>query len=137
MGQLVDVIMDTYGTFYPELKDEEESFSILLQRGIKYFTNLQNELQEKNKNMISGKEAFFMYDTLGFPIDLTMLMAEEAGLKVNENEFNNAMEEQKQRSRDAQKAAKNLGGNTMMDLGTEDVAILERLNIIKSNDEYK
>jgi len=147
MEQLVPIMVQTYGDFYPELKvnenkikmtlrEEETSFSTLLERGIKYFTNLQQELGGDNK-IIPGDEAFFMYDTLGFPIDLTNLMAEEAGLTVDNQSFLQAMEQQKQRSRDARIASKNLDGINILTLGTEDVAVLERLDVSPSDDQAK
>jgi alanyl-tRNA synthetase len=109
-------VIDTFGTAYPELRneldtitetiiDEENSFSTMLQRGIKYF----NEIEQDNNNekkIITGEQAFFLYDTLGFPIDLTEIMANEANIQIDMNGFYNAMNEQKVRSRQAQKLSK-------------------------------
>ena len=106
------VVIDTYGDAYPELvqnratieatiTEEEKSFDTMLDRGIKFFKELEGELKASDSSQISGQKAFFMYDTLGFPVDLTELMAEESGLTVDSKGFVSEMEAQKTRSREA------------------------------------
>ncbi|HZV71881.1 MAG TPA: alanine--tRNA ligase [Saprospiraceae bacterium] len=105
MHRLVPLLADFFKTIFPsyhEQKDfikrvieqEEISFLRTLEGGLKRF----DTLQVKNK-IISGKDAFELYDTYGFPIDLTRLMAEEKGWKIDEKEFVKALNEQKNRSR--------------------------------------
>ena len=115
------VVVETYGDAYPELKqnqaniieivkEEEEAFSTMLDRGIKYF---DEEINDSKSKVVSGGQAFFLYDTLGFPIDLTELMAEEAGMSVDMKGFEGEMEGQKKRSRDARLAAKGIAGERL------------------------
>ena len=116
-ASLIPVVVETFGPSYPELiaaqdriieiiQEEEQSFSTMLDRGIKYFTELKETLAENQQTVVSGDQAFFLYDSLGFPIDLTEQMAQEAQLTVDKDGFQNAMEEQKQRSRSAQRSAR-------------------------------
>ena len=144
---LVPTVVDTFGSFYPELvkskdtiieviKEEEEAFSTMLDRGIKYFDDLQTELKEKGVKQVSGTEAFYLYDTLGFPVDLTAIMAEEAGLTVDSAGFEQAMEEQKQRSRAAQRAARS-GGAPEMELIAEQTAWLTDQGVLPTDDSFK
>lgn len=120
-AKLVPVVVETYGDAYPELKqnqaniieivkEEEEAFSTMLDRGIKYF---EEEINDSKSKIVSGGQAFFLYDTLGFPIDLTELMAEEAGMSVDMKGFEGEMEGQKKRSRDARLASKGLAGERL------------------------
>jgi len=120
-AKLVPVVVDTFGEAYPELiknqdnivdivKEEEQAFSTMLDRGIKYF---DEEIKGESKEVVSGDKAFFLYDTLGFPIDLTELMAEEADMTVDMNGFEAEMEGQKKRSREARLAAKGLTGERL------------------------
>jgi len=119
-AKLVPVVVDTFGEAYPELiknqdniidivKEEEQAFSTMLDRGIKYF---DEEIKGESK-VVSGDKAFFLYDTLGFPIDLTELMAEEADMTVDMDGFEAEMEGQKKRSREARLAAKGLTGERL------------------------
>ncbi len=95
---------------YPELEDkseliqkiifnEEENFGKTIDQGL----NILNELMQKNVTTISGVDAFKLYDTYGFPLDLTKDILEEKGITVDEQEFNSLMDKQKQRARDARK----------------------------------
>jgi alanyl-tRNA synthetase len=145
---LVPIVIDTFGKTYPELvsakdtiieiiQEEEMAFSTMLQRGIKYFNELQTELSDSK--LVSGEQAFFMYDTLGFPIDLTELMAQEAGLIVDSTSFQLEMEKQKERSRAAQRAAKNMNANMAnMELIAEQTAALSnQMGILPTDDSFK
>ena len=78
-----------------EIAEEEAAFSTMLDRGIKFFGELEEEMKADGKIEVSGEKAFYLYDTLGFPVDLTELMAEEAGLTLDSKGFANEMEEQK------------------------------------------
>ena len=107
MYQLVEVLVQNMGGHFEELnsqfeliqkviQEEENSFLKTLDMGIARFESL-----EVNNDSLSGKDAFELYDTYGFPIDLTQLLAQEKGFKVNIDEFNSFLEEQKNRSRQA------------------------------------
>ena len=144
---LVPVVVETFGEFYPELKaaqatiaeviqEEEQAFSTMLERGIRYFEDMENELKGKGQKQVPGSEAFYMYDTLGFPIDLTELMAQEAGMSVDSKGFETEMEQQKQRSRQAQKAAR-AGGAPELELIAEQTAWLSDNNVEPTDDGFK
>jgi alanyl-tRNA synthetase len=107
--KLVDVLARTMGDVFPEirakqahveevLKREEEAFNRTLDRGIELFT-----AEAQRRGEISGEFAFQLYDTYGFPLDLTELMAREGGLKVDGAGFEKLMGEQRARARAAQK----------------------------------
>jgi len=110
--QLVDVLADTMGNAFPELikqnelvkrviMEEEDSFLRTLETGIRMLDGIIEDSKKKNEKEISGKVAFELYDTFGFPLDLTELILREQGLTVNNREFEISMEEQKNRSRNA------------------------------------
>ena len=107
LHKLVDVVVENYGGAYPELiknkdkiKDviqkEEERFNKTLDRGYKLLEEFIN-----NKKDIDGESAFKLYDTYGFPLELTKEIAEENGLKVDEDGYKTAMQEQKDRAKAA------------------------------------
>lgn len=109
--ELVEILAQQMGTFFPELvnqqeiitkviKEEEDSFLRTLDKGISRF---ENYIATAASKTIDGKFAFELYDTFGFPIDLTQLMATESGFKVDMDAFNKELEEQKNRSRAATK----------------------------------
>jgi alanyl-tRNA synthetase len=148
MTKLVPVVVDTFSETYPELRKnqelitstilaEEESFSAMLERGIKHFSSLESDLKSQSKKTLPGKEAFFLYDTLGFPFDLTQLMALEAGLEVDVKSFEEEMDGQKKRSRDAQKKAKLGATGVALELGTEDTGLLEKRGVPLTIDDDK
>ena len=112
--KLVDVLSETMGDVFTELtekkdyikkviKAEEESFNATLDRGIELFNEIVTRLEKGNKKQVSGEDAFKLYDTFGFPIDLTNVMAKEKGFTVEEKRFNELMDQQKKRARDASK----------------------------------
>lgn len=115
------------------ITEEEEAFSTMLDRGIKYF---DEEINVDEAKMVPGDKAFFLYDTLGFPIDLTELMAEEAGMTVDMKGFEDEMEGQKERSRLARLAAKGLSGDRL-ELIAEQTAWLSDEGIKDTDDSYK
>ena len=107
LHKLVDVVVENYGKAYPELvenkakiidtiKKEEERFNKTLDRGYKMLEEFIN-----NKKDIDGESAFKLYDTYGFPFELTKEIAEENGLGVNEEGYRAAMQEQKERAKAA------------------------------------
>ncbi len=85
-----------------ELKKEIARFESTLENGMKEFTKILETKKAQKQVEIDGKSAFYLYDTFGFPIELTVELAEEEGLKVDEAGFAVAMEEQKQKARDNQ-----------------------------------
>ena len=104
---LVDTLGDIMGETFPEIiekkshikkviKAEESAFSETLDRGLNHFDKLVLSLSSK---VISGEEAFRLYDTFGFPLDLTQLISREKGLSVDEKGFNDAMEKQRSRAK--------------------------------------
>ena len=104
---LVDTLGDIMGETFPEIiekkshikkviKAEESAFSETLDRGLNHFDKLVISLSSK---VISGEEAFRLYDTFGFPLDLTQLISREKGLSVDEKGFNDAMEKQRSRAK--------------------------------------
>ncbi len=110
--KLADVLVETMGGVFPEIRAkrkhvqdtirfEEEAFNKTLDRGIELFNEAVGQTSENIS--ISGEFAFQLYDTYGFPLDLTELMARERGLTVDKAEFEKLMEEQKARGRAAQK----------------------------------
>ena len=112
MYKLLPVLIETMGDAYPELiaqktliekviKEEEESFLRTLETGIRLLDKKMEETKAAGKNVISGVDAFTLYDTYGFPLDLTELILKENGLVVNRREFKAEMEAQKERSRSA------------------------------------
>jgi alanyl-tRNA synthetase len=117
--KLVPAVDDCLGEAFPEIEarkdyvstvieSEEASFGRTLDRGLEIFTDAADKsLKSKNKT-ISGDDAFQLYDTYGFPVDLTQLMAQERGLKVDTAGFDKLMEQQRSRARAAQKGAQTL-----------------------------
>ena len=110
--KLVDTLIAQMGEAYPELpaqeelikkviKEEEESFLRTLYNGIRLLDSLMKKAKEEGKTTISGKEAFVLYDTYGFPLDLTELILREQGMDVDKNEFDAEMQKQKDRARHA------------------------------------
>ncbi|WP_161887758.1 alanine--tRNA ligase [Pontibacter russatus] len=109
--KLAEVLADQMAHVFPELKqqlgfvqrvieEEENAFLRTLDNGLKRLDALEEKFRENN-NTIDGKTAFELYDTFGFPLDLTALIAREKGLKVDEAGFTEEMEQQKNRSRNA------------------------------------
>jgi alanyl-tRNA synthetase len=108
--ELVSLLAEQFADIFPDLKaqkdfvakvihEEEASFLRTLSQGIKRFEAIEEEA--KKSGVVSGKVAFELYDTFGFPIDLTRLMASEKGLKVDDAEFEKELQIQKKRSKNA------------------------------------
>jgi len=112
--QLVDILTTNIGDVFPEIidkkdyikkviKGEEESFNATLDRGIELFEEIIEKLNKKKEKIIPGEDVFKLYDTFGFPVDLTNIMAIEKGFSIDEVKFNELMEEQRERSREGGK----------------------------------
>lgn len=112
--KLVTVVVENFSQVFPEIKTnqaniekiikaEEESFNTTLDRGIELFDALVKKLKASNQKIISGDDVFKLYDTFGFPVDLTAVMAREQGFEIDEVRFNELMNEQKRKSREDSK----------------------------------
>lgn len=112
MYRLIDTLIDSMGEAYPELKvqrelimkvikEEEDSFLRTLENGIKLLDSAIQRAKAAGKTEISGKEAFELYDTYGFPLDLTELILRENNMTLDENGFKVEMDAQKARARNA------------------------------------
>ena len=112
--KLVSTVTAVMGDSFPELKErseyverviksEEESFSKTLDRGIEIFQSLVDNAQKSGAKVLSGEEVFKLYDTFGFPADLTRLMAEEQGLTIDMGDFESRMADQRKLARAAHK----------------------------------
>lgn len=124
-------IDDIYAESYPRLKENKEfvltelkreinRFESTLENGMKEFRKILEQKKQAKAGEIDGKSAFYLYDTFGFPIELTVEMAQEEGLKVDEDGFAKAMEEQKQKARENQ--------NFEAKLSVENAALYESLD---------
>lgn len=91
------------------LTQEEEKFHKTIDQGLTILADLQKEMEDKNAKVLSGEEAFKLYDTYGFPIDLTQEILEEKGFSIDEAGFLAAMEEQRTKARKARKATNYMG----------------------------
>ncbi len=112
MYKLIDTLIDSMGEAYPEIakqreliikviKEEEDSFLRTLANGIRMLDNSIAEAKANGKTEISGSEAFVLYDTYGFPLDLTQLILKENGMTLDKDGFDREMEAQKARARNA------------------------------------
>ena len=110
--KLLPVLVDEMGDAFPELKaqqtligrvvkEEEDAFLRTLDKGIALLDKAMEELRSKGSKELSGVEAFRLFDTYGFPLDLTELICRENGFTVNEEQFNAEMQKQKDRARNA------------------------------------
>ena len=112
------------------LDEEEESFSRTLDRGEKLFDQYTTRAKQQGKTVLNGKDVWRLYDTYGFPVDLTTLMAEELGLTINEKEFEDAQAESKEASKGAKKETKDL-----LKLDVHDIAALEQNSAVPETDD--
>ncbi len=112
--RLVNIVVENMYHVFPEIKNnqtdiekiiksEEENFNITLDRGIALFEQIAQKSIACNNNLISGDDVFKLYDTFGFPIDLTNIMAKEKKLKIDKDRFNELMNMQKERARKSTK----------------------------------
>ncbi len=140
-SQLVPVVVNTMGDAFPELKknpqkvidilkDEEESFGRTLDRGIKLFAEVAGTAKQQT---ISGTDAFKLYDTFGFPIDLTALMAEERGMKVDMDGYEAERKKAEELSRTGGKTSE----TKELTLNGEAVDKLKKMHIATTHDDEK
>lgn len=110
--KLVDTLVDQMGDAYPELKsqkdlikkvikEEEDAFLRTLEKGIGLLDSFVAKAKKEGKNILSGKDAFVLYDTYGFPLDLTELILREQNLELDKKGFDEEMNKQKDRARNA------------------------------------
>ncbi|EMD37438.1 hypothetical protein CERSUDRAFT_83193 [Gelatoporia subvermispora B] len=144
-SSLLPVVVEQMGDVFPEitkkmaeikeiLDEEEESFSRTLDRGEKLFEQYANRTLQQGSKQLSGKDVWRLYDTYGFPVDLTRLMAEELGLVVDEEEFEAAQAH----SKEASKASLKKGAKDVVALDVHDIAALEKnTNVPKTDDSAK
>ncbi|KAJ9708025.1 hypothetical protein PVL29_000201 [Vitis rotundifolia] len=140
-NSLVNIVVKVMGDVFPELKqhevhireiiaEEEASFGKTLLKGIEKFKKAAQEVQGK---ILNGQDAFVLWDTYGFPLDLTQLMAEERGLIVDVQGFNAALDEARERSRSAQN--KQAGGTIVMD--ADATSALHKQGVAPTDDSFK
>ncbi|MCR1840618.1 alanine--tRNA ligase [Murimonas intestini] len=107
---------------YPELEEkkdfiakvlsqEEEKFNKTIDQGLEILAGLEADMKEKGSDMLDGREAFTLYDTYGFPLDLTKEILEEKGYKIDEEGFKEAMEEQRNKARKAREVTNYMGAD--------------------------
>ncbi len=112
MYRLVDTLIESMGEAYPEIasqrdlimkviKEEEDAFLRTLENGIRMLDDAMAAARKNGSDSISGKQAFTLYDTYGFPLDLTLLILKENGMTLDQAGFDAEMEAQKQRARNA------------------------------------
>jgi alanyl-tRNA synthetase len=142
--QLVPIVVEHMGGFFPELKkdskrvmevirEEEESFGRTLDRGIKLFGDVAEATLAANTKQISGTEAFKLYDTFGFPPDLTALMAEERGLTVDMAGY----EAEKKKAEELSRTGGKVETEKPIALDGDAVARLHHLTVQPTNDSFK
>ena len=120
LWKIVDTVVHENECQYPELREkenyiisvirhEEENFNRTIDAGMAIFKDLLDDHKQKNETVFSGADAFKLYDTFGFPLDLTIEMCADEGMTVDEDAFHTLMEEQRVRAREARKALGDLG----------------------------
>ena len=120
LSSVVSGVIESWKVTYPEIdvnkerilkviRAEEEKFQETIHQGIQILDNYIEEIKNKNQKYLDGEKAFKLYDTYGFPLDLTREILEEKGLAVDEEEFNFHMEEQRKRARKARERSTDAG----------------------------
>jgi len=113
------------------MDEEEESFSRTLDRGEKLFDQFASRAKAQGLTELNGKDVWRLYDTFGFPVDLTRLMAEEQGLTINDEEFERAQAQ----SKEASKASLKKGSSNIVKLDVHDIAALEKNDSVPKTDD--
>ncbi len=141
--KLVDVVVENMSHVFPEIKTnksnvekiiraEEESFNVTLDRGIELFEAITNKAEVRKSKTISGDDVFKLYDTYGFPVDLTNVMSKEKGFSIDEKRFNELMNEQKERARKSTKGKLSVANVNLEKLNSiELTSFLEGMNFQK------
>ncbi len=120
LARLSETVIQESKDGYPELEEkrefilkvlnkEEEQFNKTIDQGLSILNDMQGDMESKGEKELSGTDAFKLYDTYGFPLDLTMEILEEKGYTVDENGFAAAMKEQKEKARSARKETNYMG----------------------------
>ena len=142
---------------YPELEEnkdfifnvliqEEEKFSKTIDQGLSILTEMEEKLNKENKKVLLGEDAFKLYDTYGFPIDLTTEILEEKGIQVDMDGFQNAMQEQKKNARTTRKETNYMGADvtvyesidtsiTSEFVGYDRLSHTSRISVLTTEDE--
>ncbi|KAI9680056.1 MAG: Alanine--tRNA ligase [Caeruleum heppii] len=143
-SRIVPTVVSQMGEMFPEivkkadevkeiLDEEEESFSRTLDRGEKMFDTYAEKSQSQKSKKLDGADVWRLYDTFGFPVDLTRLMAEERGLDINEQEFEDARLKAKEASKGEKKAA-----SETIKLDVHDIGKLQTMkDVVKTDDDAK
>lgn len=143
-SRLAPTVIEQLGHVFPELhaktdevfeilNEEEESFSRTLDRGEKLFEQYAAQAKESKQKVLNGKDVWRLYDTYGFPVDLTRLMAEEAGLEIDEDAFETARLE----SKEASKGGKKSGGTELLKLDVHSISRLDSKSVVRTDDSFK
>ncbi len=144
-SSIVPTVIQEQGTVFPEitrkyddikemLDEEEKSFARTLDRGEKLFESFSRDAQYSTNKVLNGRDVWRLYDTFGFPVDLTELMAEELGLKINKHQY----EEAQAHSKEISKSAAKKDGKDMIKLDVHDIGLLEKDDSIpKTADHHK
>lgn len=122
LAQLSNTVITESSDGYPELEEkkefifrvltqEEEKFNKTIDQGLAILSQMQKTMEEKGVKVLSGEEAFKLYDTYGFPVDLTQEILEEKGFTIDEESFGACMEEQRTKARKARKATNYMGAD--------------------------
>ena len=122
LTKLSNTVIETSKDGYPELAEkapfifkvieqEEEKFNRTIDQGLSILADMETELAAKGSSVLSGADAFKLYDTYGFPLDLTKEILEEKGIQVDEEGFTACMEEQKEKARKARKVTNYMGAD--------------------------
>lgn len=143
-SKIVPTLVNQMGDMFPEIKkkisdvveildEEEASFAKTLDRGERQFESYAQQSALKDSTKLHGADVWRLYDTFGFPVDLTRLMAEERGLSIDDTEFEEARLKAKEASRGEKKAASGL-----FKLDLHDIDILDKMpGVTKTDDEAK
>ncbi len=122
LAELSKVVIRESKDGYPELEEkkdyilklittEEDNFNKTIDQGLAILSDMMTELEKSGQKMLSGEDSFKLYDTYGFPIDLTMEILEEKGYTLDEDGYHNAMEKQRQTARDAREVTNYMGAD--------------------------
>lgn len=122
LSSLCETVINESKDGYPELEEkkqmifkvlseEEQKFNKTIDQGLNILSDMQNELKENNKDTLSGENAFKLYDTFGFPVDLTEEILADAGFKLDLDGFKSCMEVQRNTARNARKVTNYMGAD--------------------------
>ncbi|HIT89656.1 MAG TPA: alanine--tRNA ligase, partial [Candidatus Merdenecus merdavium] len=122
LSKLSETVIEGSKDGYPELEEkkdfilkilnqEEDKFNKTIDQGLTILAQMEEEMKKKQENELSGEEAFKLYDTYGFPLDLTKEILEEKGLRIDEEGFQASMEEQRMKARNAREVSNYMGAD--------------------------